>query len=65
MEKPTKYDEEELEILQVWEAGELRPVDDMAAQGQVHRAAAEAVFKTMQQPSSLAETSCPRTQIAA
>ena len=40
-----KFDEEELEILEAWEAGALRPVSDMAAQGKAHRAAAQATFK--------------------
>ena len=39
------HDEEELEILQAWESGQLKPVDDMAQQLKTHRAAAEATFK--------------------
>ena len=45
MKSKIKFDEEELEILQAWEAGALRPVGDMAAQGKTHRAAAQATFK--------------------
>ena len=45
MKKTAKYDEEELEILQAWEAGSLKPVSDMAAQVKAHRAAADTTFK--------------------
>lgn len=45
MKKVAKYDEEELEILQAWEAGKLKPVTDMAEQVKAHRAAADATFK--------------------
>ena len=45
MKKVAKYDEEELEILQAWEAGTLKPVTDMAEQVKAHRAAADATFK--------------------
>lgn len=45
MKKTAKYDEEELEILQAWEAGSLKPVSDMAKQVKAHRAAADATFK--------------------
>ena len=45
MKKVTQHDEEELEILQAWEAGALKPVSDMAQQIKTHRAAAEATFK--------------------
>lgn len=45
MKKVAKYDEEELEILQAWEAGTLKPVTDMAEQAKAHRAAADATFK--------------------
>jgi predicted DNA binding CopG/RHH family protein len=45
MKKTAKYDEEELEILQAWEAGSLKPVSDMAEQVKAHRAAADATFK--------------------
>ena len=41
----TTYDEEELEILQAWEAGTLKPVNGLAGQIKSHRAAAEATFK--------------------
>ena len=45
MKSKAKFDAEELEILQAWEAGALRPVSDMAAQAKAHRAAAQATFK--------------------
>ena len=45
MKSKAKFDKEELEILQAWEAGALRPVSDMAAQAKAHRAAAQATFK--------------------
>lgn len=45
MKKTAKYDEEELEILQAWEAGSLKPVSDMAEQVKAHRAAADATFR--------------------
>ncbi len=45
MKKTVEYDEEELEILNAWEAGTLKPVADMAAQVKAHRAAADATFK--------------------
>jgi predicted DNA binding CopG/RHH family protein len=45
MKKVAKYDTEELEILQAWEAGTLKPVSDMAEQAKTHRAAADATFK--------------------
>jgi predicted DNA binding CopG/RHH family protein len=45
MKKVAKYDEEELEILQAWETGALKPVPDMAKQTKAHRAAADATFK--------------------
>jgi predicted DNA binding CopG/RHH family protein len=45
MKKVAKYDEEELEILQAWEAGMLKPTADMAEQAKAHRAAADATFK--------------------
>jgi predicted DNA binding CopG/RHH family protein len=40
-----KYDEEELEILQALEAGQLKPVTDSKSQIKAHRAAADATFK--------------------
>ena len=40
-----KYDEEELEILQALEAGQLKPVTDSKNQIKAHRAAADATFK--------------------
>jgi len=45
MKSKAKYDDEELEILQAWEACTLRPVGDLAEQVKTHRAAAEATFK--------------------
>ena len=45
MQKVAEYDEEELEILQAWEAGKLKPVTDMAKQTKAHRVAADATFK--------------------
>jgi predicted DNA binding CopG/RHH family protein len=45
MKKITPHDAEELEILQAWETGTLKPVSDMAQQIKTHRAAAEATFK--------------------
>ena len=45
MKKVVKYDEEEREILQAWEAGTLKPVADMAEQAKARRAAAAATFK--------------------
>lgn len=44
----TKHEEEELEILQAWEAGTLKPVSGMAEQVKAHRVAAEATFKKNQ-----------------
>ena len=45
MKKTGKYDEEEQEVLQAWEAGTLKPVSAMAQQMKGHRLAAEATFK--------------------
>ena len=45
MKKIAKYDEQELEILQAWAAGALKPVSDMAKQAKAHRVAADATFK--------------------
>ena len=45
MKKVAEFDDEELEILQAWEAGMLKPVTDMAEQAKAHRAAADATFK--------------------
>ncbi len=45
MTTKASYDEEELEILQAWEAGTLKPVDAMVEQMASHRVAAEATFK--------------------
>ena len=44
MKKNAKLDQEEQEILQAWEAGSLKPVDDMAQHMKTHRAAAGATF---------------------
>lgn len=44
MKKNAKLDQEEQEILQAWEAGSLKPVDDMAQQMKAHRGAAGATF---------------------
>ena len=44
MKKNAKLDQEEQEILEAWEAGSLKPVDDMAQQMKAHRAAARATF---------------------
>ena len=38
-------DEEELEILQAWDAGLLKPVSNMTQQMTAHRAVADATFK--------------------
>lgn len=45
MKKNIKYDQEELEILNAWEAGTLKPVSGVAKQIKSHQAAAEATFK--------------------
>ena len=45
MKKNIKYDEEELEILNAWEAGTLKPVNGVATQIKTHQAAAKATFK--------------------
>ncbi|MFO7746401.1 MAG: hypothetical protein R6V42_01160 [Orrella sp.] len=45
MTKKTRYDDEELEILQALEAGQLKPVTDAAQRATSHRAAAAATFK--------------------
>lgn len=43
---PTDHqDTEELEILQAWEAGTLKPVSDLAQQLAAHRRVADATFK--------------------
>jgi predicted DNA binding CopG/RHH family protein len=43
---PTDHqDAEELEILQAWEAGTLKPVSDMDQQLAAHRRVADATFK--------------------
>ena len=45
MKKNAKYDEEELAILQAWEAGTLKPVSGLAVQMKAHKSAADATFK--------------------
>ncbi len=40
-----KYDSEELEILQAWEAGTLKPANGMDGQIKSHQVAAAATFK--------------------
>ena len=45
MKANAKYDDEELEILQAWEAGVLKPVSGMAQSIKAHRAVAQATFK--------------------
>ncbi|OIP19948.1 MAG: antitoxin [Comamonadaceae bacterium CG_4_9_14_3_um_filter_60_33] len=45
MKKDIKYDDEELEILNAWEAGTLKPVSGVVKQIKAHQAAAEATFK--------------------
>ena len=45
MKKNAKYDEEELAILQAWDAGTLKPVSGLAVQMKAHQAAAVATFK--------------------
>jgi predicted DNA binding CopG/RHH family protein len=45
MTKKIRYDEEELEILQALEAGQLKPVTDATKRAKSHQAAAEATFK--------------------
>ena len=39
-----KYDEEELSILQAWEAGTLKPMNGAAKELKKHQVAAEATF---------------------
>lgn len=45
MKAKAPYDEEELEILQAWESGALKPVSAMTQQIKGHQVAAEATFK--------------------
>ena len=45
MNVSAKYDTQELEILQAWEAGTLKPVSAMAMTIKAHRGAAQATFK--------------------
>ena len=45
MKTKAKYDEEELEVVQAWEAGTLKPVSGMAQRLKDHRGIAEASFK--------------------
>jgi predicted DNA binding CopG/RHH family protein len=44
MKKKVKYDKEELELVQAWEAGALKPVSDMAQRLKDHRGIAEASY---------------------
>ena len=45
MKTKAKYDEEELELVQAWESGALKPVSGMAQLLKDHRGIAEASFK--------------------
>ena len=45
MKTKAKYDDEELEVVQAWEAGTLKPVSGMAQMLKDHRGIAEASFK--------------------
>ena len=45
MKKTMTHDAEELEILQAWEAGALKPVEQMSQAIKAHQVAAEATFK--------------------
>lgn len=45
MKKTMTHDAEELEILQAWEAGALKPVKQMSQAIKAHQVAAEATFK--------------------
>ena len=45
MKANAKYDDEELEILQAWEAGALKPVSAMAQKITAHQAVAKATLK--------------------
>lgn len=45
MNNRAKYDDEELNILQAWEAGTLKPDSGMAQAIKAHRVAAQATFK--------------------
>lgn len=45
MTKKTRYNDEELDILQALEAGTLQPVTDSAQRTKAHRMAATATFK--------------------
>ena len=45
MNTHTPYDDEELEILQAWEAGTLKPAAGAAKHMKAHKAAAQATFK--------------------
>ena len=45
MKTKVKYDEEELGVVQAWEAGALKPVSGMAQMLKDHRGIAEASFK--------------------
>ena len=45
MTSKAKYDDEELDVLQAWDAGTLKPVNGIAEQMKSHQAAAVATFK--------------------
>jgi hypothetical protein len=45
MKTQAKFDEEELEILQAYEEGKLKPLSDMDAELKLHKEAAEATIK--------------------
>ena len=45
MRAKTTYDDEELEVLQAWKAGVLKPVAGMARQIKAHRVVADATFR--------------------
>ena len=45
MTQKARYDSDELEILQAFEAGQLKPVNDFSKRAESHRAAATATFK--------------------
>lgn len=45
MNTQAQHNSEELQILQAWEAGLLKPVDNMAQEVKAHRAVADATLK--------------------
>ena len=52
MKKNSAYDKEELEILQAWETGELKPVKQMGKVIKAHQAVAQATLKKDQRLNS-------------